>query len=166
MNDTSIPIPKESGSDGHQVKADVSGELVQAQPLTHMVQAITGLAASNARFFGGEVASTLIAGATSQMSAELAQTKQELGALRQKYEVLSNSFADERIQKAILAERIDSFRSSRHLKNIGISVGTLLLGIGAQLIKIDYVPHGIASIVIGALLVLLSWLSVPKGADK
>lgn len=101
------------------------------------------------------VASTLIAGATSQISVELSQTKLELAQLRNKHEVLANTLSDVRIQKAVLAERIDAFRLTRHLKNIGIAVGTLLVGVGVQLVRSDAtMVYGVASILVGALLVL------------
>jgi hypothetical protein len=84
------------------------------------------------------------------MAVELNQTKYELAQLREKHESLTNALSDERIQKAVLTERIDAFRSTRHLKNIGIAVGTLLIGIGIQLVRADTTAYGVASIIVGA----------------
>jgi hypothetical protein len=132
-------------------------------PIAHV---ITGLAASNSRALGGEVASALIAGVTSQMVNELNQTKYELTQLRGKNESLVNTLSNERIQKAVLAERIDAFRSTRHLKNIGIAVGTLLIGTGVQLVRSDATTYGITSIIVGAIMLIAGWLSVPKEGGK
>ena len=163
-----IPEPINSGSDGSQAQADAAREFVPSQPLPHhMASAITGLAASNSRAFGGEVASTLIAGATSQMAIELSQTKLELAQLRDKHEILANTLSDVRIQKAVLAERIEAFRLTRHLKNIGIAVGTLLVGVGVQLLRSDATKdYGVASIIVGTLLLIAGWISVPKEGGK
>ncbi|MEW8026564.1 MAG: hypothetical protein AB2792_20695 [Candidatus Thiodiazotropha sp.] len=66
---TEEPEPENSGSDGKQVRAEEVDTVKEFQPVGRpMANAISGLAASNARAFGGEVASTLIAGATSQMA--------------------------------------------------------------------------------------------------
>jgi len=100
------------------------------------------------------------------MANELNQTKYELTQLRGKNESLVNILSDERIQKAVLAERIDAFRSTRHLKNIGIAVGTLLMGIGVQLVRSDATAYGTAAIIVGAIMLIAGWLSVPKEGGK
>ncbi|TMU22860.1 hypothetical protein E0L35_15455 [Halomonas sp. ATBC28] len=83
-----VPEPEDSGSDGRQEKSDSKSEIVDLQPVGRpMEQAITGLAANNSRAFGGEVASTLIAGATSQMAVELDQIRKELHEQREKMNV-------------------------------------------------------------------------------
>lgn len=168
MVESEIPKPEDSGSDGTQIKAEgETQELVPAQPLAPSVaQAITGLASSHSRAFGGEVASTLIAGATSQMATELHETKQELASVREKTEALNSQLTDERVRSAVLTERLDSFRSTRHLKNIGVAVGTLLFGFGIQFARSGNVGVGVTSTVIGGVVILISWLSVPKEGDK
>lgn len=167
MNNTELPEPEDSGSDGRQIKADTKNELIPARPLVLSVASVVaGLAVSNSRAFGGEVAATLIAGATSQMAVELEQAKHDLATLRLKNDTLVDVLTEERIQKAIMIERIDSFRSTRHLKNIGIAIGTLLLSAGFQLIKNGADSYGLCSIAFGFLLLLAGWLSAPKGGDK
>ncbi|TMU22859.1 hypothetical protein E0L35_15450 [Halomonas sp. ATBC28] len=74
--------------------------------------------------------------------------------------------SEEKIKSAVLSERVNSFRSSMHLKNIGIAVGTLSLSAGIQLIDNDLSAYGIAALVIGSVLVLVSWVTAPKGDDK
>ncbi len=162
-----VPEPHVSGSDGSQVTAEVSEDCISSQQVGRpMTNAITGLAATNSRAFGGEVASTLIAGATSQMSVELDQTKVELNEQREKNERLTQELTSEKIKSAILGERIESFRSSRHLKNIGIAIGSILLGTGVQLIKMESLAYGVSCLVIGAILIIFSWASAPKRGDK
>lgn len=164
---TEVPKLSDSGSDGNQIKADVNYELISAKPLTNQgAQAIIGLAASNAKYLGGEVTSALVVGVTSQMSAELSQTKQELVAMRDKNEALMHALADERIKKAVLIERIEGFNSTRHLKNIGIAIGGILLGIGVKLIGDNVQPYGLAAIIVGSLLLIAGWFSTPKEGDK
>ncbi len=164
---TKIPEPKDSGTDGTQASSDIGNKLVAAQPLAApMAQSISGLATSHSRAFGGEVASTLVAGITSQMAVELDQTKHELASLRTATDSLRNDLANERITSAVLKERISAFQSTRHLKNVGIAAGTIFLGAGVQLSRADNAALGVATAVVGALLVLMSWLSVPKGGDK
>jgi hypothetical protein len=160
-----IPTPQDSGADGSQIKAEMATPKTDTQQVG-MAQAITGLAASNSRAFGGEVASTLIAGATSQMSIELMQTKQELKDLRESYSQQTQDLANERIQSAVLSERIDSYISSRHLKNISISIGSVLIGIGITLITNKLEIYGFSSLIIGAILMIFSWASAPKGGGQ
>lgn len=167
VSEFEIPEPADSGSDGSQIKADTTNGLVPSRPVAPpMARAIVGLAASNSRAFGGEIASVLIAGATSQMSTELDESKKELAVLRKKIERIVGELSDERVAKAVLVERIEAYRSTRHLKNIGIAVGTLLLGTGIQLIRNEAGLYGLACVVIGALLLLLGWHSAPKGGEK
>lgn len=162
-----VPEPEDSGSDGRQEKSEHKSEVVDLQPVGRpMERAITGLAASNSRAFGGEVASTLIAGATSQMAVELDQIRKELHGQREKNERVMADLSEEKIKSAVLSERVDSFRSTRHLKNIGIAVGTLSLSVGLQLIDSNLSAYGVAALVIGSVLLLVSWMAAPKGDDK
>lgn len=164
---TEIPKPKDSGSDGNQQREVESHKMIQPQSIGQpLTQAIVGLAASNTRAFGSEVTSTLVAGAMSQMSIELENTRQELAMQRDKNEKLFLELSSERVNSAVLAERIDSFRSSRHMKNLGVAAGTILFGLGFQLIRGGSSQLGIASIIGGGLLIIVSWFSVPKGGDK
>lgn len=168
MNEAKVPLPSESGSDGSQAKADANiQELVPAKASAMpMADSIIGLASSNSRAFGGEVASTLVAGVASQMASDLQQTKAELSSVRVKAETSASDLADERIKSAVLAERLRAFQATRHIKHLGVAVGTLLLGTAFQLSRTGNMPIGITAAVIGALLVVVSWWSVPRGGDK
>lgn len=167
-NQKQTPEPSDSGSDGSQITGDTPSELIEARPLEGlpMAQAIEGLAASNTRAFGGEVASALIAGATTQLASELQYTKQEVSGLRKENDVLKENLSEANTRKAVLEERINSYRSNRHLRHFGIAVGTTLLGVGFELIRNNLSTYGYASLAIGALLLVLGWHSAPKGGDK
>lgn len=165
--EVNIPEPPDSGSNGKQVKADIAEGVVMLQPVGRsMANTITGLAATNARAFGSEITSALIAGATSQMSHELDQTRQELRDQRIKNEKLASELSNEKIKRAVLTERIDSFRSSRHLKNVSIAAGSLFFGTGVKLIDSGSTAYGVAGVAIGTLLIIFSWSSAPKGGEK
>ena len=168
INHIETPEPSNSGTDGSQAEGDLTSELIEARPLEglQIAQAIEGLAASNTRAFGGEVASALIAGVTSQLASELQYTKQDVTRLRNEIDVLKESLSGANIQKAVLEERIESYRSNRHLKNLGIFLGTTLLGVGIQLFKNELDTYGYASLIFGALLLGMCWYSAPKGGDK
>lgn len=168
MDDAKIPLPDKTGSDGSQVRADTQAqELIPAKPSSMpMADAITGLASSNSRAFGGEVASTLVAGVASQMASELQNTKAELSSLRGRLDVSACDLTNERIKSAVLAERLHSFQATRHLKNVGVAIGTLLFGIGIQLARSGTIGMGVTAVVIGSVLILISWISVPRGGDK
>ncbi len=56
----------------------------------------------------------------------------------------------------MLAERISSYRSSRHLKDLGVAIGSLLLGLGVKLIQTNSNALGMASVIGGVLLILAS----------
>jgi hypothetical protein len=168
VNQQRIPLPDKSGSDGLQIEADTNiQELVPATSIAMpMADVITGLASSNSRAFGGEVASALIAGVASQMSNDLRRTQAELSSERIKAEASASDLANERVKSAVLSERLHAFQATRHIKNVGVAVGSLLLGTGVQLSRTGNAPVGIISAIIGALLILISWVSVPRGGDK
>ncbi len=167
-NNITIPEPENSGSDGRQVEADSTSELIEAKPWEGlpMAKAIEGLAASNNRAFGGEVASALIAGATTQLALELQYSKAEILKLRETNDSLRDQLSKADTKKAVLEERIDAFRNNRHLRNIGIFIGTTLLAAGIKLFDINQSKYGYASLLFGALLLITCWYSAPRGGKK
>ena len=161
------PRPPDTGSDGSQTSPGSDFSLIESQPLTsHLARTIAGLAESNNRAFGGAITSALVAGATSHMARELAQAQTELACLRKKNEALTDTLSEFKSKNAVLIERIDSYRTNRHLKNLGIFAGTSILGIGIKLVIGKQNGYGLPLMVVGTLLLVLSWLSAPKGGDK
>lgn len=138
MTDTNtIPMPDQSGSSGSQLPADNSQVFVEARPFNglHIASAIEGLAATNTKAFGGDVASVVIAAATRQIA---------------------------QASNAVLTERIRSEGKNKHLRNLSITVGTALIGVGITLIRTGNDTYSIGAIVFGALLLLLGWFSGSK----
>jgi hypothetical protein len=163
-----IPKPTDSGSDGSQTEGNSLANLVEAKQFQELpiAKTIQGLAASNSRAFGSEIASALIAGATTQLASELQYAKQKNLTLRNQSEQLSEKLTDSRIENAVLKEKIYSFQSIRHFSNIGIAIGTGLLGVGLEFIRNNYDSYGYISVSIGTLLILLGWFVSPKGVTK
>jgi len=164
-----IPKPFNSGSDGTQIERTHSIDLVEANQLNELplARTIRGIAASNTRAFGSEVASALIAGATSQLASELQYSKNELVQLRKQLDQLNEGFTQSKIQNAVLSERITSNQQSRHLRNLGIAIGTTLLTASISLFDSEkYQYYGFFSLIVGALLVIFGWYSPMRGGDK
>lgn len=168
-NTDEIPKPFESGSDGSQSTGDSATELMpsdqlQELPIAHTVQ---GIASSKSRAFGGEVTSALIAGITSQLSTELQYSKGEILKLQSKNEQLSQQLSDERVTNAVLGERLKAFQANRHLRNIGISVGTALVATSIVLFDTEqFQSYGYVALGVGILLMLAGWFVPVRGGDK
>ena len=167
-NHEEIPAPEESGSDGSQVESDSTTQLVKAKPLEGVVLAntINGLTAANTRVFGSEATSALVAGATAHLASELQYAKREIETLRLQNEATVKELSESNIKKAVLEERISSYRSNRHLGNLGLVVGATLLNVSFQLFKNEQSGYGSLALLIGVILLLFGWVSAPKGGDK
>ncbi len=164
-----IPKPSESGSDGSQSTEDSSSELMpsdqlQELPIAHTVQ---GIASTKSRAFGGEVTSALIAGITSQLSAELQYSKGETLKLQSKNDQLAQQLSDERVTNAVLGERLKVFQTIRHSRNFGIAVGTALATTSVVLFDTEqFQSYGYSALGIGILLILAGWFVPVRGGDK
>ncbi len=168
-NTDEIPKPSDSGSDGSQSIAESSPELVpsdqlQKLPIAHTVQ---GIASSKSRAFGGEVTSALIVGITSQLSTELQYSKGETLKLQGKNEQLTQLLSDERVTNAVLSERLKAFQTTRHLRNLGIAVGTVLATTSIVLFDtVQFQSYGYAALGIGIVLLLAGWFVPVRGGEK
>lgn len=165
MNETEkIPELEDSGSDGSQIEAVSDITLVEPTPL--LAKTIEGLSSNNTRALGGEVASAFMRVATQQIEASLREAKAQVGTLQKENKELQNNTTTLMVNSSRLEERISAFRAIRHLRNFGIVVGTTLLAIGIQLFQIQKNTYGSISIIIGVLLLVLSWFTAPKGGQK
>nr|BAJ06921.1 hypothetical protein [uncultured bacterium] len=161
-----IPKPEQSGSSGDQAIGGNDQELVVSDQLSELpiAHTIQGIAASNSRAFGSEVASALVAGATSQLASELQYSKNEVSKLYEKNEHLNQQLSEKSVENAILRERLSSHVSMRHLRNFGIAAGTTLLTASFALLDSEQLtPYGYGAALIGALLVLAGWFLPAKG---
>jgi len=164
-----IPKPIDSGSDGSQSSGGPSPALVESNQLRELpiAHAIQGIAASNSRAFGGEVASALIAGATSQLASELQCSKNEILKLQGKNERLTQNISEISVENAVLNERLTASHSTRHLRNFGIAAGTTLVTVSFALFDTEqFKSYGYAAVAIGALLVLAGWFIPVRGGGK
>lgn len=166
---TDIPKPDETGSTGTQqtgtagvVSVEQESPL-QGLPITQIVE---GLAATRSRSMGGEVAANLIAGSFTQLSHNFQETKQELQSTRRALEHAREELSDYKTKTAVLQERVSNIFRDRHLKNLSITAGTILIGLGIEfyrnnLEKTSYIVTGL-----GTLLIFLGWFSRDGGAEK
>lgn len=163
-DDQTIPIPDRSGSAGGQLPADSSQVFYEATPLQglHLASTISGLAASNSRAFGGDVAAALIAATARQIGAECTELKLINRQLDDRVESLRDQLEVERIKGAVLTEKIRSEGRNKHLRNLAITVGTSLLGVGIALARAGRDNYSYGAITFGVLLVVLAWFSGPK----
>ena len=162
---TEIHEPEDSGSSGTQERGkEISSAINTESPLYGLpiTRTVEGLAATNSRSLGGEVAANLIAGSFTQISHELQQTKNDLKQVRNELNETKDELTDNKINSAILYERVNSLTSGRHLHNLSITAGTVLISIGIEFYrnsfeKISFIISGL-----GSLLVLFGWLSHKK----
>ena len=163
-NRNNIPIPDTSGSDGSQIQAQSIPNLITDKPLEslHMVKTIEGLASTHSKALGGEVASALIAGATSQIANDYQEIKRKYNQLEEKFEIQRNKLEEERIKNAILSEKIRSESRNKHLKNLTITIGTSLVGLGIYLSRTSLDRYAFGAFGFGTLLLFLGWFSGNK----
>ena len=133
---TEIPDVQESGSAGTQEAA--AAELIlpeEASPFQRapIVDAIQGLAASNPRNMGGVVMSTLLSATVSQLFVELQDAKQQLKDTQEELSGVRGRHASSLAQVAVLEERVSTHRQLKHLRNIAIVGGSVLVGVALQL---------------------------------
>ena len=129
IDNTDIPVPDNSGSSGEQEPA--TGEVLPAEPQTGLpvVDAIEkGLAASPRAL--GEFGSVMLAGAARQLANENQELKAENVRLRQSLDTQRDALEGERIDNAVLTERVESEQGNKHSRNFGITVGTALASAG------------------------------------
>jgi len=139
-------------------------EFREARPLDGLpiASAIEGIATNNTRNFGGEIASRLMAGAMQQIANDTNGLKMENCRLIERNDSLMEDFGKMQVQHAILAEKIRSEGRNKHLRNLSITVGTSLIGIGITLSRTNLDAYSIGAIIFGGSLLLLGWFSGPR----
>lgn len=166
---TEIPKPTDTGSAGTQQVG--TGEIVtgakespfQGLPITRRVE---GLATTHSRSMGGEVAANLIAGSFSQISHDLQTTRQELSETRTELKQALGELSETKSRAAVLEERANAAERDKHLKNLSITAGTALIGIGIELYRNNFDKFGYIVGGFGVLLAILGWFSRKGGAEK
>ncbi len=159
-DENKIPVPVNSGSDGHQKQSSGVSNLVE-KPLEGLVvvKAIEGLAASHSKSLGGDVSSALIAATTNQLANDYSDLKRNYNSLNEKFEAQRDDLENTRISNAVLSERIQSDSRNKHLRNLSITIGTSLISTGIYLSRTELDIYAFGTLVFGALLLLLGWFS-------
>lgn len=164
-----IPKPDETGSDGTQeagtgaVVSVAQESPLEGLPITRRVE---GLAATHSRSMGGEVAANLIAGSFTQLSHDLQETKQELRSTRQELERTREELSNYKTKAAVLKERVSTTFKGRHLRNLSITVGTILISLGIDFYRNNFDKYAYILGVLGTLLIFLGWSSMEGGAEE
>ena len=108
----------------------------------------------------------MLVGAARQLERENLELKQENLRLREEAGTQRNVLEGERIDKSVLAERLRSEKGSKHLRNFGLSIGTTLALTGLLPNPIVARSYSWPLVVIGTLLLLISWFSPMKQGDQ
>lgn len=163
-----IPELEETGSTGDQ-KA-VAGEVLPPQPdipirFGPMTEAVEGLASSNARAIGGQVPAAMISAFMRQQEMDLQDTKADLRSVRESLDQARSNLAKCRTHEAVLQHQVSSAATDRHLRNLGIAIGSVLLGLA---VNVD--PGSLLLSIImgfaGAVLMLAGWFLPASGRQK
>lgn len=166
---TEIPKPTDTGSAGTQQTG--TGEVVAIAKVGPFVglpitQRVEGLVATHSKSMGGEVAANLIAGSFGQLSYDLQSTKQELSDSRRELKQVLGELSEAKTRSAVLEERASTAERDKHLKNLSITAGTALIGIGIELYRNNFDKFGYIVGGFGLLLVVLGWFSRKGGTEK
>lgn len=165
--DQNVPVPDDSGASGLQKEEQDGQALTPAKPFSehHIADAIEGIAASNTRALGGEVGSALVAAATRQLVADNENLRAENRDIKSKYDSQRDLLEQHRTKSAVLEERLRSDGRNRHLRNLAITVGVGLIGIGINLGRTQIDAYSIGAIVGGVLLTVLGWFAGPREVE-
>ena len=160
MAEPDIPIPDSSANRGQE---ESPHEVLPAVPELGLpvVDAIerglaTGPVAMDA------LASALVSSVTRQLGNENYELRREKDELREALDVRRDELEAARRCNAVMAERLDSDRGGRHLRNVGITVGTGLAS-AAVFAELHAGAAGVPILLFisGVALVALSWF-VPR----
>lgn len=165
---TDVPVVDDSGSAGSQ-KAS-SGEVLPLEPESPFEQqpiqeAARGLAATNPRSLGGEVGARFVAASVTHLSNDLQETKKELANVRNRLDAAKDNLSAEKQNSAVLSERLRSIGGVRHIKNISIAVGTVLIGFAIDFSRNKFDSLSVIIAGIGLLMIVMGWVS-PKGGKE
>ncbi|WP_156507584.1 hypothetical protein [Halioglobus sp. HI00S01] len=166
---TDLPTPDKSGSSGEQELATVVepeqpiGAFEGIAPVAHTM---AGLAATNSRSLGGEVAANVLSASVSQISAELIDTKRELNHVRGQLDECRNTTSTWREKAGVLQERVKGARTARNLGNAAITLGTAAVGVAIELYRQSLNTTSYLVGAIGIAIVLLGWFAGSGGSEE
>lgn len=163
-----IPEPIDPGSTGTQIIGTTDIVVIRQESPLHglpITDAVAGLTASMSNRMGG-VAAGLLTGSFAQLSLDLQEKKQELRSTSQKLEHTRDELNNYKTKTAVLEERVNANSRNKHLRNLSIFVGTLLITFGFELYRnnIERAPYIVGGL--GFILLLFGWLSNGRRAEK
>lgn len=151
-----IPEPVTTGIEGEQKPAVAGVQTIVKSPFP-LVKCIEGLASTHSKGLGGEIPAAFIAGATAQIAYDLDETKGDLVRTRERLDTMQTQFAECRERKAVLEERLRSERSIRLFRDIGIAIGTALIGFAVDFYSSQF-KVSIVFFALGTLLLVSCWV--------
>ncbi|MBO2629533.1 hypothetical protein [Shewanella algae] len=163
-----IPSPDSSGISGGQKTEGNISNMVGASPLEglHLAKTITGLTSSHSRAFGGEVASAVIAGATTQLHIDHQDLKNKYEKLAIKLEEQRNELETIRTKNAVLIQKIKGEAATKHLRNFAITIGTSIVASGIFLSRNQFYDYAYGAYFVGVILLVLGWYTGPTEDEK
>ena len=162
MAETNIPVPDSSANSGQQ---EASHEVLPPIPQLGLPVIDTierGLATSPIAIDG--FTSALISSVTRQLGHEIEALRSDKAQLQRALDARRDELENERRCNAVLTERLDSDRGNRHLRHVGIALGTSMASAGI-FGDLAAGPGGLPILLVagGILLALVSWLSPRQG---
>jgi len=144
------------------------GELMPASPFggNHVVDAVTGIAASKSRSLGSDAASAIVAASMSQMSRELESERKSNSDLRDKIEMMTSQMGEERSKVAVLEERVRSEQRTKNLRNLCILIGTSMVVFAIELYANELLKYAAPTSGFGVLLLAYGWFSSGRAKTK
>lgn len=167
LKPTEIPEPEETGSSGTQGVGEIV-PTVKESPLKGLpiAQAFEGLVTTRPKSFGGEVAANLIVGAFHQYGYDLETLRREMENNRKELKQTLIELYEVKTKAAVLQERVNGYKREKHLKNLSITAGTAMIGIGIQFIRSNFDNYGYIACILGILLLFFGWVSKSEEAGK
>jgi len=165
---TEIPFIKDSGSLGTQEPGkDKISIMDQKDPLEGLPisKAVYGIASARPRSIGGEVAANLISGSFAQLSYELQESKNELKNYKEELNETKTELFNWKEKAAVYKERLSFDSRIRHLKNLGIASGSIMLGLSVDFMRNDQSKLSYIIGMLGLLLISFGWFSTRKEAN-
>jgi hypothetical protein len=164
-----IPEPKETGSTGTQTIAAsaivlvAEGSPIKGLPIADRVE---GLVAARPRILGSELAANLLVGTLHQNEYDIQTLRREIDESREELKKTIDDLSEVKTKAAVLQERVNTYKRERHLKNLSIGAGPVMIGIGIQFIRNNFDTYGYIIGILGILLLFFGWFSNSEEAGK
>ena len=153
------------GSLGGQISPKNGHEIIEKPPFQNVTQVMHGIAASNSNRLSGEFVTQLMAANFSQLTSDNDLKNKEIKELREKIERTLEELNEWKLQSRVLKERLESNGKLSTLRNLAITFGSALVGIGIELYRNNLTHQSHLVSVIGIGLILFSWFGCIGGEN-